>query len=159
MVKKITLASNILAAKGYVANKFDQEGFDKIIGDFFMKSEISEVITLTPKRFIEMKPSPLSDTPTEDEIMYFKKESSDIELAKKRGWIDLLDVDIWRRRVDDPNDPFEFEDFLMAMNKGYLYPMIFVDEPFIKNAAYLLSLINGYVVKKGKKGKYLVSLL
>lgn len=159
MAKKIMRASSILAAKGYKASKFDQEGFDKIIGDFFMSHEIKSVITLVPKRFIDMEPKALNENPTEEEIVCFEKERSDIELAKQRCWIDLLDTSIWEKRVNDPNDPFEYTDYVIAMNKGYIKPIIYVDEPFIKNAAYLLSLINEYVVKKEKKGKFLVSLI
>lgn len=152
-------AASILAAKGYKASKFDQEGFDKIIGDFFLSHEIKSVITLIPKRFIDMEPKRLTENPTEEDIRYHEKEVADITLARQRCWIDMLDTSIWEKRVNDPYDSFEYTDYVIAANKGLIKPIIYVDEPFIKNAAYLLSLINEYVVKKDKKGKFLVSLI
>lgn len=59
----------------------------------------------------------------------------------------------------DCTDPSYFTDYEPAIKRGYFPPVIYVDEPFIKNAAHMLALMGGYVVKKRGTGAFIVSLV
>ena len=135
MAKKWITAKDILAEKGFQPNKFDTEGFNNLIGKFFLEHEVKDTIIVRPARFIEMKDAPAC------------------------GYINQLDTDIWWQRVRDPNDSFDSCDYIIAMKKGWVHPTIVVDEPFIKNAVYMANLTGGYIVKKGKSGRYVISLV
>lgn len=135
MATNIISASKILEAKGYSQPKFDQQGFNALIARFFESHDVKDTILLAPKRFVEM------DNPPQG------------------GYEDYTDISIWERKCNDPNDPFNFTDYIIARNKCLIRPMVYVDEPFIKNAAFTLSAMCGFVVKKQRAGKFLVSLV
>lgn len=134
---KIVKATDIMKMKGIAQREMDMDKFNKVIENFFLTHEAKETILLTPKRFIEM------DNPPEDDF------------------IDCLDVTIWEKKCDDPNDPFDFISYQYMKKGGMLRPMLIVNEPFIGNAAGILRSLCGFVVKsrtRKKKKEYIVSL-
>lgn len=128
MVKKLVQASTLLREKGYVEEKFDQEGFTECVYNWFKTHDLKDKLLIRPKRFIEMDNPP------------------------KGGWKDMTDVEEWLKDLP-------WENRLCIISKGQAVPFIWVDEPFIKNAAYMLDVMNGFKVKKGKKGVYEVTLV
>lgn len=140
-VRKATVildASSIMKKKGIVQKKLKTGELNKIVEDFFMTHEAKDTILLTPKRFIEMENPPEGDF---------------IE--------DYLDESIWKRKCEDPDDPFDFIDYQCMKKNGTLRPMLIVNEPFIGNAAGWLRDFCGFTVKsrtRKKKKEYIVSL-
>lgn len=128
MVKKLVQASTLLREKGYVEEKFDQEGFTECVYNWFKDHDLKDKLLIRPKRFIEMDNPP------------------------KGGWKDMTDVEEWL-------PSFQWEQQLILIQKGQAVPFIFIDKPFIKNAVYMLEIMNGFIVEKGKKGVYEVSLI
>lgn len=128
MVKKLVQASTLLREKGYVEEKFDQQGFTECVYNWFRGHNVKDRLLIRPKRFVEMENPP------------------------KGGWKDMTDVEAWMETL-----PWE-EQFL-AVRNGQDRPFLFVDKPFIKNAVYMLQIMNGFIVEKGKKGVYEVSLI
>lgn len=128
MVKKLVQAATLLREKGYVEEKFDQQGFTECIYYWFKEHNIEDKLLIRPKRFVEMDNPP------------------------KGGWKDMTDVEEWLK-------DFPWEDQLNIRNRGQAIPFIFVDEPFVMNAVYMLRVMNGFKVKKEKKGVYRVTLV
>nr|DAQ42699.1 MAG TPA: hypothetical protein [Caudoviricetes sp.]DAX76137.1 MAG TPA: hypothetical protein [Caudoviricetes sp.] len=128
MVKKLVQASMLLKEKGYVEEKFDQQGFTECIYNWFKEHDLKDKLLIRPKRFIEMDNPP------------------------KGGWLDMTNVDEWIVSL-----PWEQQ--LLMLQKGTAVPFIWVDKPFMKNAMYMLQVMNGFIVEKGKKGVYEVSLI
>lgn len=128
MVKKLVQASILLKEKGYVEEKFDQQGFTECIYNWFKEHDLKDKLLIRPKRFIEMDNPP------------------------KGGWLDMTNVDEWIVSL-----PWEQQ--LLMLQKGTAVPFIWVDKPFMKNAMYMLQVMNGFIVEKGKKGVYEVSLI
>ncbi len=128
MAKKLVQAATLLREKGYVEEKFDQEGFTECVYNWFKTHDLKDKLLIRPKRFIEMDNPP------------------------KGGWKDMTDVEEWLKDLP-------WENRLCIISKGQAVPFIWVDEPFIKNAAYMLDVMNGFKVKKGKKGVYEVTLV
>ena len=128
MVKKLVQASELLREKGYVEEKFDQEGFTQCVYNWFKEHDLKDKLLIRPKRFIEIDNPP------------------------KGGWKDMTDVEEWL-------PSFQWEQQLILVQKGQAVPFIFIDKPFIKNAVYMLQIMNGFIVEKGKKGVYEVSLI
>lgn len=134
---KMLKASDIMKRKGIVQKQMDMNKFNEVVENFFITHEPKETILLTPKRFIEM------DNPPEGDF------------------IDYLDVSVWERKCDDPNDPFDFMDYQCMKKSGILRPTLIVNEPFIGNAAGWLRDFCGFTVKsriRKKKKEYIVSL-
>ena len=130
-------ASDIMKRKGIVQKQMDMNKFNEVVENFFMTHEAKETILLTPKRFIEM------DNPPEGDF------------------IDYLDVSIWEKKCDDPNDPFDFIDYQFMKKNGMIRPILMIDEPLIRNAALYLRDICCFTVKsrtRKKKKEYIVSL-
>lgn len=137
MATKVIFADNILKQKGIKKKEFDTAAFNEVIQKFFMEHDVSETILLHPKRFVEMENQPDGD------------------------FIDMLDTSLWEKKVDDPDDPFDFLQYNMMLQKGLLRPMLIINEPFIGNAAAYLRDICGFTVKgrtRKKKKEYIVSL-
>ena len=128
MVKKLVQAATLLREKGYVEEKFDQQGFTECIYNWFKEHDLKDKLLIRPKRFIEMDNPP------------------------KGGWVDMTNVDEWIGSL-----PWEQQ--LLMLQKGTAVPFIWVDKPFMKNAMYMLQVMNGFIVEKGKKGVYEVSLI
>ena len=128
MVKKLVQAATLLREKGYVEEKFDQQGFTECIYNWFKEHDLKDKLLIRPKRFIEMDNPP------------------------KGGWLDMTNVDEWIVSL-----PWEQQ--LLMLQKGTAVPFIWVDKPFMKNAMYMLQVMNGFIVEKGKKGIYEVSLI
>lgn len=128
MVKKLVQAATLLIEKGYVEEKFDQQGFTECIYNWFKEHDLKDKLLIRPKRFIEMDNPP------------------------KGGWLDMTNVDEWIVSL-----PWEQQ--LLMLQKGTAVPFIWVDKPFMKNAMYMLQVMNGFIVEKGKKGVYEVSLI
>ena len=128
MVKKLVQAATLLREKGYVEEKFDQQGFTECIYSWFKEHDLKDKLLIRPKRFIEMDNPP------------------------KGGWLDMTNVDEWIVSL-----PWEQQ--LLMLQKGTAVPFIWVDKPFMKNAMYMLQVMNGFIVEKGKKGVYEVSLI
>ena len=128
MVKMLVQASTLLREKGYVEEKFDQQGFTECIYNWFKEHDLKDKLIIRPKRFIEMDNPP------------------------KGGWIDMTNVKQWIATL-----PWEQQ--LLMLQKGTAVPFLFVDKPFVKNAMYMLQVMNGFIVEKGKKGVYEVSLI
>lgn len=134
---KMLKASDIMKRKGIVQKQMDMNKFNEVVENFFITHEPKETILLTPKRFIEMDNQPEGD------------------------FIDYLDVSVWERKCDDPNDPFDFIDYQCMKKSGILRPTLIVNEPFIGNAAGWLRDFCGFTVKsrtRKKKKEYIVSL-
>ena len=76
-------------------------------------------------------------------------------------FIDYLDVSVWEKKSEDPDDPFDFIDYQFMKKNGMLRPILMVNEPFIGNAAGWLRDFCGFTVKsrtrKKKKGIHRVS--
>ena len=139
-VRKATVildASSIMKKKGIVQKQMDMSKFNEVVEDFFMAHEPKETILLTPKRFIEM------DNPPEGDF------------------IDYLDVSVWEKKCDDPNDPFDFISYQYMKKSGMLRPILVVNEPIIREAAVWLRDYCHFDVKsrtRKKKKEYIVSL-
>lgn len=125
---KLVQASMLLKEKGYVEEKFDQQGFTECIYNWFKEHDLKDKLIIRPKRFIEMDNPP------------------------KGGWVDMTNVEEWIVSL-----PWEQQ--LLMLQKGTAVPFIWVDKPFMKNAMYMLQVMNGFIVEKGKKGVYEVSLI
>ncbi|QUB66120.1 hypothetical protein [Prevotella melaninogenica] len=128
MVKKLVQAATLLKEKGYVEEKFDQEGFTECVYNWFKTHDLKDKLLIRPKRFLEMDNPP------------------------KGGWKDMTDVDEWLPSL-------QWEQQLLLVQKGQAVPFVFVDEPFVMNAVYMLRVMNGFKVKKEKKGVYRVTLV
>ncbi len=136
-VTKMISATDILKKKGIEQKEMDMNAFNGVVENFFMTHEAKSTILLVPKRFIEM------DTPPDGDF------------------IDFLDDNIWERKADDPEDPFDFIDYQMMLRKGLIRPILYVNEPFIGNAAGWLREFCGFTVKsrtRNKRKEYIVSL-
>lgn len=128
----------ILKEIGFDMPKFNTNYFMEPVSAFFRKQkDPSATILLIPKRFVDMENPP------------------------EESFIDFLDVTIWERKVDDPDDPFDFIDYSLMIQRGLIRPIIFVDEPFVKNAVQLLKMY-GFVSKsrqRSKQREYIISLI
>ena len=127
-MSKLVQAATLLKEKGYVEEKFDQQGFTQCVYSFFKEHDLKDKLLIRPKRFIEMDNPP------------------------KGGWKDMTNVEEWI-------NTFPWEQQLLLIQRGQAVPFIFIDKPFIKNAVYMLQIMNGFIVEKGKKGVYEVSLI
>ena len=130
-------ASDIMKRKGIVQKQMDMNKFNEVVENFFMTHEPKDTILLTPKRFIEM------DNPPEGDF------------------IDYLDVSVWEKKCDDPDDPFDFIDYQCMKKNGMLRPILVVNEPIIREAAVWLRDYCYFDVKsrtRKKKKEYIVSL-
>lgn len=152
-------AAQILAEKRFVVNKFDQAGFNAKVAEFFQGHEVKDTLLLVPKRFVEMEAVGDTSCMDDEQKDAFSKEQEKIDAQKRAGWIDMTDPSIWEEKVNDPYDPLTFDGFIIAKAKGLVRPMIYVDEPFIKNATFMLSTLAGFVCKKQRGGKWVVSLI
>lgn len=130
-------AADIMKKKGIEQREMDMNAFNSVVENFFMTHEAKSTILIVPKRFIEMENPPEGD------------------------FIDYLDETIWERKADDPDDPFDFIEYLLMKKKGLVRPMLFVNEPFVGNAAGWLRDFCGFTVKsrtRNKRKEYIVSL-
>lgn len=136
-VARIVNVNEILKAKGLKPKVFNLNIFSSVVSDFFMTHEPKETILLLPKRFLDM------DNPPEGDF------------------IEMLDVSIWKKKSEDPDDPFDFIDYQFMVRNKMMRPIIFVNEPFLTEAALSLRNICGYSVTgrtRKKKKEYIVSL-
>lgn len=136
-VARIVNVNEILKAKGLKPKVFNLNIFSSVVSDFFMTHEPKETILLLPKRFLDM------DNPPEGDF------------------IEMLDVSIWKKKSEDPDDPFDFTDYQFMVRNKMMRPIIFVNEPFLTEAALSLRNICGYSVTgrtRKKKKEYIVSL-
>ena len=136
-VARIVNVNEILKAKGLKPKVFNLNIFSSVVSDFFMTHEPKETILLLPKRFLDM------DNPPEGDF------------------IEMLDVSIWKKKSEDPDDPFDFIDYKFMVRNKMMRPIIFVNEPFLTEAALSLRNICGYSVTgrtRKKKKEYIVSL-
>lgn len=167
-------AKQILQEMGYNLPTFDSNGFcERVVSYFREKKDPSATILLSSKRFVEMEAEKMEDDISEDAIndlgfdnieeykeAYFQK-CKKIEMDKEKGWIDVTDEEMWEKMVEDPFEPFDFTNYLVAKNRGLMRPMFYIDEPYIKNAAQVLTLY-GFICKKrqrNKKTEFIVSLI
>ena len=86
-----------------------------------------------------------------DKLLIRPKRFIEMDNPPKGGWKDMTVVTDWIIQ-------FSWEDQLEMMKKHQDRPFIFIDKPFIKNAVYMLEIMNGFIVEKGKKGTYEVSI-
>lgn len=134
---KMISATDIMKKKGIAQKEMDMNAFNEVVENFFLTHEAKDTILLTPKRFIEMKNPPDAD------------------------FLNFLDVSIWEKKAEDPNDEFNFLDYQMMVKEHIMRPMLMINEPFIGNAAGWLRDFCGFVVKsrtRKKKKEYIVSL-
>lgn len=87
-----------------------------------------------------------------DKLIIRPKRFIEMDNPPKGGWLDMTNVDEWIVSL-----PWEQQ--LLMLQKGTAVPFIWVDKPFMKNAMYMLQVMNGFIVEKGKKGVYEVSLI
>lgn len=136
-IARIVNVNEILKAKGLKPKVFNLNIFSSVVSDFFLTHEPKETILLLPKRFLDMENPPEGD------------------------FIEMLDVSIWQKKSKDPNDPFDFFDYQFMVKNKMIRPIIFVNEPFLTEAALSLRNICGYSVTsrtRKKKKEYIVSL-
>lgn len=136
-IVRIVNVNEILKAKGLKPKVFNLNIFSSVVSDFFLTHEPNETILLLPKRFLDMENPPEGD------------------------FIEMLDVSIWQKKSEDPNDPFDFFDYQFMVKNKMIRPIIFVNEPFLTEAALSLRNICGYSVTgrtRKKKKEYIVSL-
>lgn len=136
-IARIVNVNEILKAKGLKPKVFNLNIFSSVVSDFFLTHEPKETILLLPKRFLDMENPPEGD------------------------FIEMLDVNIWKKKSEDPNDPFDFIDYQFMVRNKMMRPIIFVNEPFLTEAALSLRNICGYSVTgrtRKKKKEYIVSL-
>ena len=136
-VARIVNVNEILKAKGLKPKVFNLNIFCSVVSDCFLTHEPKETILLLPKRFLDM------DNPPEGDF------------------IEMLDVSIWKKKSEDPDDPFDFIDYQFMVRNKMMRPIIFVNEPFLTEAALSLRNICGYSVTgrtRKKKKEYIVSL-
>lgn len=136
-IARIVNVNEILKAKGLKPKVFNLNIFSSVVSDFFLTHEPKETILLLPKRFLDMENPPEGD------------------------FIEMLDVSIWKKKSEDPNDPFDFLDYQFMVQNKMMRPIIFVNEPFLTEAALSLRNICGYSVTsrtRKKKKEYIVSL-
>ena len=136
-VARIVNVNEILKAKGLKPKVFNLNIFCSAVSDFFLAHEPKETILLVPKRFLDMENPPEGD------------------------FIEMLDVNIWKKKAEDPDDPFDFIDYQLMVRNKMMRPIIFVNEPFLTEAALSLRNICGYSVTgrtRKKKKEYIVSL-
>lgn len=136
-IARIVNVNEILKAKGLKPKVFNLNIFSSVVSDFFLTHEPKETILLLPKRFLDMENPPEGD------------------------FIEMLDVSIWQKKSEDPNDPFDFFDYQFMVKNKMIRPIIFVNEPFLTEAALSLRNICGYSVTgrtRKKKKEYIVSL-
>lgn len=88
----------------------------------------------------------------EDKLLIRPKRFIEMNNPPKGGWKDITNIDEWLETLP-------WEQALCIIQKGQVEPFLWVDEPFIKNAVYMLRVMNGFKVKKGKKGVYEVTLV
>lgn len=134
---KMISATDIMKKKGIRQKDMDMNAFNEVVENFFLTHEAKATILLMSKRFIEMKNPPDTD------------------------FLDCLDVSIWEKKSEDPNDEFSFFDYQMMVRERIMRPILIVNEPFIGNAAGWLRDFCGFVVKsrtRNKKKEYIVSL-
>lgn len=137
MAKKVIFADSILRAKGIEKKTFNTGELNELVENFFMTHEPKAKILLRSKRFIEM------ENPPEGDI------------------IDMLDNSIWKKKVDDPNDPFSWESYIYMIHNDMTLPTLIINEPFIGNAAAYLRTLCGFTVTsrmRNRKKQYVVSL-
>ena len=87
-----------------------------------------------------------------DKLLIRPKRFVEMDNPPKGGWLDMTNVEQWL--VSLP-----WEQALCIVQKRQDKPFLWVDKPFIKNAVYMLEIMNGFIVEKGKKGCYEISLL
>lgn len=136
-IARIVNVNEILKAKGLKPKVFNLNIFSSVVSDFFMTHEPKETILLVPKRFLDMENPPEGD------------------------FIEMLDVSIWEKKAENPDDPFDFIDYQFMVRNKMMRPIIFVNEPFLTEAALSLRNICGYSVTgrtRKKKKEYIVSL-
>ena len=159
MVKIAVTAEMILAMKKYKTPKFNQNGFNARISEFFIDHNLEDTILVVPKRFIEMKVAGDPETMPDEEKAIYEEKKAKLEEDKQRGWIDMTDTSVWEKKVDDPYDPFTFTDYIVANNKGLIRPMIYVDEGWLPGVLNIMSTCTHFKYKKQRGGKYLISLI
>ena len=131
MVKKLVQASTLLREKGYVEEKFDQQGFTECVYNWFREHDVKDRLIIRPKRFVEMENPP------------------------KGGWKDMTNVEAWMETL-----PWE-EQFLavrkgqdrpfLFVDNSYLKNAIFTLKEM---AGFVVTKSKG-----GLRGFYEVSLL
>lgn len=126
-VTKIIQAQDILKEKGYNQPKFDTMGFQNTVANFFRKNDVSARLHIIAVRFVELDEYPLA------------------------GFIPCTDPIAF----DDYDEYYDIPEMLIKPRHiiteyCYSYPVIYVDEPYIKNAVGLLKMC-GFIV--GRKTK------
>lgn len=134
---KVIFADAILKQKGIEKKTFDTSKFNDVVQNYFLTHEAKATILLRSERFIE------KDNPPEGDF------------------IAMLDTEDWDKRLEDPNDSFDYLDLQILRGNNLLRPTLIIDEPFITNAAHYLRSICGFSVqnrtRRGKK-EYIISL-
>ena len=87
-----------------------------------------------------------------EKIILVPKRFIEMYNPPKCGYIDKLRNTQWMLEMS-------WEDLLIMRSKGKIVPTIFVDTPFLKNAASMLEIMNGFIVRKLPKGQYEVTLV
>ena len=87
-----------------------------------------------------------------DKLLIRPKRFIEMDNPPKGGWKDMTNIEEWLPSL-------QWEQQLILVQKGQAVPFVFVDEPFVMNAVYMLRVMSGFKVKKGKKGVYRVTLV
>ncbi len=156
---KITTAQDLLKEKGYVANKFDTNGFLEAVADYFREHEVKDKLLLVSYRFLDVK--------TDDEILELAMKTKEDWSVFSRPYKEAIYWRLstgkaggWKAQTKDGECdncvPAGFDTLLDEYTSGFNIrdierPRIVVDSPYFKNALSLLQIMGGYVVEKKKR--------
>lgn len=160
MPTKVISASAILKQKGVKQRNFDTNTFNAVVAKYFTDNEANATLMLYPMRFVGIEGA------LPENIFDIRSFAVWKKLQEKQGeqvdFVEMFDTEEWEGIFDDPqNVNLDFCQFITMRNNGLVRPTIFVNEPFIGNAAAYLRTICGFAVKAKpvKKVKtYIVSL-
>lgn len=140
-------AKDILKEIGYVAPKFDSNGFLQTVGEFFLSGTVEQRLLLIPYRFANIEWETLNlPEPTDCDMSSpygFTKED-----VAKGFKAETATHPYWGIQAacnyDETNRVRQEE-------AGILVPRIIIDKPFFENAAQMLRVMCGYIVEKKMK--------
>ena len=102
--------------------------------------------------FLELVGKWFSENKIEDKLLIISKRFIEMSNPPSCGYIDMTDTDKWVAELS-------WEQVVYMTQRGLINPIIYVDEPYIKNAVFALRTLAGYVVSRLRKETYIVKLI
>lgn len=150
-MSKFIQAKDILKMKNFSQTNFDTDGFLSDVADFFIKHDVGDELLVRTERFV----SKCWDD--ESFIQTAKEFDEDVitEEDRRRGYKYVPDkIPFEKTHFFGGPQPYDrFDDYFEYMSRGLCVPHLVVDEPYVKNAVFALSVLAGYVVKKTRVKK------